>query len=456
MCRRFLPVGVLLTIVAGSSAQAQMPFPRDLLPTRTSLERLGLERQWYSVVPLLETERLLMISRSADLLFAQTSYARLHTFDAESGRHLWTAELGERTGFARGAAANSFAVFATNANMLFALDRRSGRPIWKTNLGTIPTVTPACNESHVMVGMTDGMLRGFALKRTDEKGNTTLLGSPYPAWNWHAGGPVRTRPLPGESVVAWGGGDNKAYVTMVEERTLVWRFATGGPIGEGLGAYGTQTVLIPSGDFVLYAIDLFSADKLWQFPSGAPIFQEPLVADQDVFVVNTAGNLTLLNPATGEPRWTTATQGGRLASISGKTVYLRSYTLDLFLIDRATGRMVVDPAETHLRAGLNLREYDLDIVNRFNDRIYFATNSGLIICLRELGQTQPRPLRDPKALPFGYVPPEGIKPTPPTPPAAEPGAEAQPKNEQPAAAEPGAEAQPKNERPPAEKPAPQP
>src|SRR6516165_4544228 len=115
MCRRFLPVGVLLTIVAGSSAQAQMPFPRDLLPTRTSLERLGLERQWYSVVPLLETERLLMISRSADLLFAQTSYARLHTFDAESGRHLWTAELGERTGFARGAAANSFAVFATNA-----------------------------------------------------------------------------------------------------------------------------------------------------------------------------------------------------------------------------------------------------------------------------------------------------------------------------------------------------
>src|SRR5262249_19150902 len=155
------------------------------------------------------------------------------------------------------------------------------------------------------------------------------------------------------------------------------------------------------------------------------------VADQDVLVINTAGNLTLLNPINGEPRWTTATRGGRLHAISAKTVYLRSENLDLFLVDRATGRMVVDPSETHLRAGLNLREHDLDIVNRFDDRIFFATRSGMILCLRELGQSQPRLLRDPKAPSFGYIPPEGIKLTPPTPPAAEPGAEAeaQPKNE---------------------------
>ena len=130
MCRRFLPVGVLLTIVAGSSARAQMPFPRDLIPTRTSLERLGLERQWYNVVPLNATERLLGISRTADLLFAQTSYARLHTFDAESGRHLWTAELGEHAFFARGVAANSFAVYVTIANFRFLAPNRTFDPGW--------------------------------------------------------------------------------------------------------------------------------------------------------------------------------------------------------------------------------------------------------------------------------------------------------------------------------------
>ena len=79
--------------------------------------------------------------------------------------------------------------------------------------------------------------------------------------------------------------------------------------------------------------------------------------------------------------------------------------------------MVVDPSGSHLRAGLNLREYDLDIVNRFNDRMYFATRSGLILAIREIGLTQPRLLRDPKQPPFGYIPPEGLQPTPPTPPA---------------------------------------
>ena len=63
----------------------------------------------------------------------------LHAFDAESGRLLWSAQLGERTGFARGVAANSFAVFVTNADNLLRARQEDGTPIWKYDLGTIPT-----------------------------------------------------------------------------------------------------------------------------------------------------------------------------------------------------------------------------------------------------------------------------------------------------------------------------
>ena len=192
------------------------------------------------------------------------------------------------------------------------------------------------------------------------------------------------------------------------------------PIGEGLGAFGTRLLLVPSADNNLYGVDLLAAKVIWTFPSGAPIEQEPMVADQDVYTVNTAGNLSQIDPANGEPRWTQPTQGGRLAAVSGTKLYLRSYNLDLFVMDRKTGRTLVDPGETHARIGLNLREYDLDIVNRFNDRLYFATSSGMIVCLRETGNPRPRLLRDPKALPFGYVPPEGLKPTPPPAPPRPP------------------------------------
>ena len=88
-----------------------------------------------------------------------------------------------------------------------------------------------------------------------------------------------------------------------------------------------------------------------------------------------------------------------------------------------------------LRAGLNLRDYDLNIVNRFNDRLYFATPSGMIVCIRESGQVAPRPLKDPTAHPFGFVPPEGITTTlPPTPAGqAKPETGAEPGEEKPAA-----------------------
>ncbi len=444
MFRRLVSASVMVgTILVGSSALAQRPFPVNIIPKRTSLDRLGLERQWFGVVPLVETERLLNISIAGkvnpddrSLLFAQTSYAMVHAFDAETGQLLWSAQLGERTGFARGVAANSFEVFVTNADTLFALDKKTGRQIWRHGMGTIPTTSPACNEELAMVGLTTGKIYAFALKNRDEKGNVTILTAPREAWNWQAGGQMLTRPLPADTVSVFGSSDGKAYVVMSDERTNLFRFGTGGPIGAGFGTYGDRMLLVPSGDNNLYAVDLFTTLGLWTFPSGSPIEQEPLVSDKDIYIANTAGYLSSLDPGTGEPRWTRSTQGGAIVSITNTRLYLRSYNLDLFIIDRKTGRVLVDPGETLLRAGLDLREFDLNIINRFNDRLYFATPSGLIVCIRESGQLTPRPLVDPKAKPFGYVPPEGIKP--PAPPAATD--EAKPE----AGAEPGADAEKKD------------
>jgi len=421
MFHRLLSVGVIVgTLMTGGSSRAQMPFPVKLIPSRTALDRLGLERQWFGVIPLVQTERLLKISIGGDLLFAQTSYAMVHAYEAETGRLLWSAQIGEQTGFARGVASNSFAVFVSNADIFYALDKKTGRTIWKHKLGVIPTSSPACDEHRAMIGLITGKIYAFDLKIKDDKGNESILTTPTEAWNWQTGGPMTTRPLPAENVVAFGSSDTKCYVVVAYERTPLFRISTGGQIGEGLAGFGTRTLLIPSADNNLYGVDLFTAKILWTFSSAAPFVQEPMVSDEDIYITNTAGNLSLLDPATGEPRWTTSTHGGQLVSVTASKVYLRSYNLDLFVIDRKTGRTLVDPAEALLRAGLNLREYDLNIVNRFNDRLYFATPSGLVVCLREAGQTQPRPLKDPKALPFGYIPPGGLKETPPVAPGAEP------------------------------------
>ena len=219
MFRGLGPVWVIVVaILSGGMARAQMPFPNDLVPSRSALERLGLERQWFAVVPLVEAERLLKISLSEQTIYAQTSYWNLCV--RWRIRPLALVESrGERSGFARGVAANKFAVFATNANILHSLDRKTGRPIWKYDLSTIPTTTPAADENRVVVGTTSGKIIGFNLKSKDSLGNEHVLTSVLPSWSWASSGAVTTRPLLADQVFVYANGAGQAYVAMTQERT---------------------------------------------------------------------------------------------------------------------------------------------------------------------------------------------------------------------------------------------
>ncbi len=418
MLRRMM-LGLLLASVAGTGvAQAQTAFPVNLIPKRSSLERLGLERHWYGVVPMAETEKVLRISLTSDMLFVQTDSALIHAFHPESGKLLWSSQLGQRVGYARGVATNSRQVFVTNGTILHALDKGTGRKIWTNDFGIIPTSPPAASDDYVVVGLASGMLTGIKLTNTDDKGVTTVYDKPVHAWNWSSAPPITTRPIVADREVIFTGSDGLVHLVMKDERTVLFRFKTGGQIGDGFGTHDTRLLLVPSSDNALYAVDIFTAKRKWLFASGAPVRQAPMVADNQVFVINEMGELSEVSIEEGRRLWTLQTSGGRLLSASPRKIYLRSENLDLFTVDRATGKIVASPIDTLQLAGLDLRDYGLDEVNRFNDRLYFATASGMLLCFREAALADPVPIRNPKGQPFGYVPPEGIKtdqsPLPPT------------------------------------------
>lgn len=428
MSRRLVLTGALVALVWAAPGRAQVPFSSNIVPNRTSLARLGLERQWMAVAPLAGDERLLAISMAEDLLFAQTSKGFFHVFNSESGQHLWTSRLGKTAIESPGASVNSYAVVVTNMNTLFVLDRKTGRPIWSHDLGARPTSSTAADEDRAMVGLVNGKIYAYNLKDKDPVSKKSKLADkPLEAWNWQTDGEIHTRPLPAGRICVFGSDDGKVYTAFSDERTLLYRIATGGPIGTGFGTVGTRLLLAPSGDNNLYGIDVLTARILWTFASGAPIKQEPMVGDEEIFVVNSAGFLSALDPNNGSVRWTTSTHGGRLLSIGTKRVYLESDHGDLFIVDRSTGQTIFDPKATRDRIGLDLRLYEHGITNRLNDRLFFATSSGMIISLRELGQTKPRLLRDAKSQPFAYIPPEGVSLNPPLPaPPTEPPAEEKP------------------------------
>src|SRR5690242_14092925 len=90
-----LALALGLVALAAGPAVAQVHFERNLLPTRSALGRLGLERNWYSAIPMgFGNERVLDISVDEGLLFVQTTMGNFHVFDAETGRYQWGTNLG--------------------------------------------------------------------------------------------------------------------------------------------------------------------------------------------------------------------------------------------------------------------------------------------------------------------------------------------------------------------------
>ena len=394
MPRRFALACLAMALAVGT-ARAQVPYGANSIPGRRALARVNLDLQFTSVIPLVGPEKLIELSIDDGMMFAQTNQANFYAFDAESGRYLWGAHLGDVTTKAQPASVNATGVFVTNSNEIFGLDRKTGRQMWKQEMTDQPSSSTAADNDRVMVGLESGKLVTYDAKTGAVR------------WNIQTNTRISSRPVMAGKVVAFGSEDRKLYLSDINKAKLFWRFATGGPITAPLATHGIRTLLVPSGDKALYSVDLFTGAGNWTLATGSSVEQEPLVSDNDVYVVNTAGTLIAADITTGETKWSISTLGGRLLSVSGTKIYLESHDDDLFVVDRATGKIIYDPATTFQRCGINLRDYVLGPTNRFDDRLYFGTTHGLVVCLREIGQVTPRTIRDTNLKPFGYIPPQG-------------------------------------------------
>jgi outer membrane protein assembly factor BamB len=428
MTRRDLLAMLGMGLAAPTVGRAQLSFTPDLLPSRTALDRVGLERHWAAVVPVSgPAERLLLISLATTKLdaekdrtwiFAQTSHSRLHAYDGETGRYLWGVRLGHPGLTALPVSVNADSAFVTSNQTLFCLNRETGDIRWTAPLQTFAASPTAADEEHAVVGLTNGMLSGFSVRdhRDDPAESNNRRVSPGTnLFNWKSDGLVTGRPILADRVVALGSADKRVYVAQLNPPKLVYRFRTGGPITASMGALGERTLLVPCEDNNLYAIDLYSGELKWTFSSGYPIDQQPLISGNAIYVINSEGRLSSIHQDDGTERWPSVnTPKDRLLGISPTRIYLATRDNDLTAVERSTGKVVLESRDSFERAGLNLRSYEPGLTNRFNDRLYFSSRSGFVLCLRETGQVNPNWLRDPASVPdFGVV-----SPKPPETPAA--------------------------------------
>ncbi|HMP78435.1 MAG TPA: PQQ-binding-like beta-propeller repeat protein, partial [Pirellulaceae bacterium] len=96
-------------------------------------------------------------------LYVASRTGAVQAFDAESGKQLWRASVGEHGLSVYGLAASSQYVAAVAGSTVYCLDAKTGKVLWQQRCSHAVTGNPTFSENYVFVPLWDGHLQAFPL-----------------------------------------------------------------------------------------------------------------------------------------------------------------------------------------------------------------------------------------------------------------------------------------------------
>lgn len=335
----------------------------EALLTQTTAARLGLTRAWFAQIGAARsTGPIGFMNCDRGMLYVQTTRGSVTSIDAETGRRLWTSQIGSPNHTSSEPDGNDKILAVVSGSTLYVLDRHTGALLWQRLLNGTPGAGPGVSASYVFVPMVNGFVQGYNIEK---------LGKGEP-WNYKSAGRVLVPPTATGNDVVWTTEKGYMYLADGEGGGIRYRLETRDAI-QARPAYWTPRVFACSTDGNVYAVDEPSGKVVWKFTVGDAIYQQPVALEEKVFVVSEQSGMYCLASKDGAELWH-APRIAQFVSLSPSRVYA---TDDL-------GRLTVLDAETGARLGsLPLQGVSIKLVNRSTDRIYLASESGMVQCLRE-------------------------------------------------------------------------
>jgi outer membrane protein assembly factor BamB len=286
-------------------------------------------------------------------------------------RVVWSRGVGSLVEFP--AVVSGGVAYVTNARgTVWALDMRSGRPIWqhRTPHGKMAASPAIWGEQLIVHGM-DGHV--WVLRRSDGK----LL------WHYTVGSPVESSPVIVEGADVFGSWNGTITALDLHTHRVRWRRRTGCKItssaalagttlyiGDYCGrllalsartghlrwsrsvngrVYGTPAVsggrvFVPSSTGGSLTAFSTGGRSLWRRTTGSYVYSSPAVADGRVFFGSYNGVFYALSAATGATIWSHSTGGpvsGAAAVVDG-VAYAGSFAHRILGVDARSGRVVLD------------------------------------------------------------------------------------------------------------------
>ncbi len=348
------------------------------LPTARMLSRYGLERAWWSQATLNpKRDKVQYLVVDEENVYLQATNGVVTAFDADSGKQLWAVQLGNRDEPIFPGISNDRHFLAVNGMTLHCIERFSGHVAWELKLPVMPSVGPSADDDHIYIGSLDGSVYSFELKKIKDLHHKKLL----PSWSFQA---VRWRYKTSKEIttpaystgrlVNFASRDGSLYAVSATERQLTWQFESNAPITAPFATTDTSLV-VASEDFFVYCLNRENGLVRWEYASGFPIRKAPRVIGEDIYILPDRGGMFNLSLGAGKEKW----------SRPGITNFLAATKTRLFTTDPTGNVVILNRADGRTLGTLPLRPFSVRLENERTDRLYLATPSGLVICLREQG-----------------------------------------------------------------------
>lgn len=371
---------LFLMLSFGTSSPWTVPLASGTIVAQNRASSIGLERVWFTQAQLdHSTAHLKKITIQDGTLFAITDRGVVQAIDAETGRTFWTAQIGPPDHPILGLDADTQFVAVVQGHRLRLLRREDGQLVWETKLRGTPGAAPAMSKERIFLVLLSGLFVAYDLPRLDpDSEQFDMKPTQKPPWVFYSAGSATVQPLVTSTTVFWPTNRDYSYACDVESPGIRFRFDTTDPIVTQ-SAYRKPFIYTTSLGGYVYAVHQTSGQTYWRLATGGPIREPPVAIDDRLYVCPDGIGMLCLSIDTGEQIWR-APEICQFSAASSKHVY----ATDKF------GSLVVLDVESGVQVGLlRCKDSRLRVVNRQTDRIYLATDSGLIQCLREPALTGP-------------------------------------------------------------------
>lgn len=391
--RRLLPVAAVAAALALLAAPAAAQIAQRGLPSRTLLDRFGLERAWTNQATIdIRSDVVRHLVADEEVVIVQTRSGLITVFDAQSGVKLWDGQLARADRYSYPATTNSRTVFIVIGSIVYARDKFRGDELWTLRLPSVPSTSPTVDDDRMYVGTLEGSTYAYDLNKVAKLQSESRLGQyvhQTVIWKYKTSSEIVTAPVTNGKIVLFANNAGSLIAVKPVTRDLAFQFEANAPASAPIELLG-DNLYYAAGDTNFYSLRPENGTTRWLYVAGAPIREKPHSFGESVLLVPVHAGLYNLDRVNGRVIWWEPTIEQFVAASPTR----------IFGSDREGNLAVVDRADGAVLGSIPALGLPIRISNDRTDRIFMASDSGIVTCLREHGAELPIYHRYPERRPI--------------------------------------------------------